>query len=44
MQPSTSLYRSFLEAKLAMSQHSGFAVPADSIHSMLKPRQRDIVR
>lgn len=29
MQPSTShSYRSFLEAKLAISQHSGFAVPA----------------
>lgn len=37
-------YRSFLEAKLAISQHSGFAVPADSIHPMLKPHQRDIVR
>lgn len=44
MQPSTFLYRSFLEAKLAISQHSGFAVPADSIHPMLKPHQRDIVR
>lgn len=39
-----TLYRSFLEAKLAISQHSGFAVPADSIHPMLKPHQRDIVR
>ncbi|MBB5142509.1 hypothetical protein HNQ38_000588 [Desulfovibrio intestinalis] len=34
----------FLEAKLPFSRHSGFAVPADSIHPMLKPRQRDIVR
>lgn len=39
-----TLYHSFLEAKLAISQHSGFAVPADSIHPMLKPHQRDIVR
>lgn len=37
-------YRSFLEAKLAFSQHSGFAVPADVLHSKLKPHQRDIVR
>lgn len=45
MQPSTShTYRSFLEAKLAISRHSGFTVPADAIHPMLKPHQRDIVR
>lgn len=39
-----TLYRSFLEAKLAISRHSGFTVPADAIHPMLKPHQRDIVR
>lgn len=45
MQPSTShTYRSFLEAKLTISRHSGFTVPADAIHPMLKPHQRDIVR
>ena len=37
-------YRDFLEAKLTLSRHSGFAVPAESIHPMLKPHQRDIVR
>lgn len=45
MQPSTpTSYKSFLEAKLTLSRHSGFAVPAESIHPMLKPHQRDIVR
>lgn len=37
-------YLDFLEAKLTLSRHSGFAVPEESIHPMLKPHQRDIVR
>lgn len=45
MLPSTQTgYRAFLEAKLTLSRHSGFAVPAEAIHPMLKPHQRDIVR
>lgn len=37
-------YKAFLEAKLPLSRHSGLAVPAEAIHPMLKPHQRDIVR
>ena len=37
-------YRSFLEAKLAVSKPSGFAVSDDAISPMLKPHQRDIAR
>lgn len=37
-------YRSFLEAKLAVSKPSGFAVSDDAISPMLKPHQRDITR
>lgn len=40
MLPSTpTSYQAFLEAKLTLSRYSGFAVPAESIHPMLKPHQ-----
>lgn len=37
-------YRQFLEAKMCMARKSGFSVPAEAVHPLLKPHQRDIVR
>lgn len=37
-------YQEFCAAKASVSGKSGFTVPSEKIHPMLKPHQRDIVR